>query len=612
MKTPASNLRGCCRASVALCVCGFVIALVFSGCATGVSVTSNPAGASVTIGGKPLGVTPTQYQVDNAKKPVEVNFTLPGYFPKTISYTAGPSPQPIVVTLAPMRLERRFEIKSDPAGAEVALDGRAIGMTPIAVPVEFQRDREDAPWKSRRLTLSKANHQTENLTLTSDIADVPTVALTLLKDERVYTITAANHEGAVLNAPITLDGQPTGKTTPFKLPIVYQRADKSRPWPKFNLIVEIPGQYKPASIELTYAHATTLALKLDAITEIVAKICCPEVTITPVGATYQVKERSAIATLRTGDDSTAITELKQVTKFERQDMRPRNRLETISGFTITPDGQKVIFALTEVDESGNHYSNLFIKRADDAAGGVSRLTQGSRNLDTQPFIVNDGSNPAVLVFTSNRGDRMKADVFRADLTEQGFAGGWSRLTSDNRFNYAPTYGDSNRQLYYLSVEPAYPKAEVQLSSIKFNGSLPTQLPVVGEQINNSHPEKLFFVKIDPDTKKRQIFSITPDGRLETALINQEEFKKANCFQPYARSDGQRVLFVSDQTLGPKDRPNNDVFMINADGTNLRRLTTNESDDTQPIWSPTEEGVLYFLSTRGGATNIWRCKIVGGR
>lgn len=331
--------------------------------------------------------------------------------------------------------------------------------------------------------------------------------------------------------------------------------------------------------------------------------------MTPVGAAFRFVDVPAVGVLRTGDDSTAITELKQVTNFERQDMRPANRIETISSFTVTSDGQNIVFALSSTDESGTPYSNLFIKRADDVSGGVSRLTQGSRFFDSQPYIANDGGS--YMVFTSNRGDRSKPDIFRVNLVENRLSGGISRLTNDNRFNYFPTYGDSNRQLYYLSVERDFPSAEPQISSIRFDGSLPTQLPTVGYQINNTHPEKVYFVRIDKDTQKQQIYSVTADGKLETALLNQEDFKRANCTQPYASPDGQRVLFVSDHTLDEKDRPNRDIYLVNTDGSNLQRLTYNESEDWQPIWSPTEEGVVYFLSTRGGATNVWRFKLVSG-
>ena len=180
-----------------------------------------------------------------------------------------------------------------------------------------------------------------------------------------------------------------------------------------------------------------------------------------------------------------------------------------------------------------------------------------------------------------------------------------------RFNFRPTYGDSNRQLFYLSVEPNFPMADLQVSSIRFDGSLPTQLPISALEINNAFAEKLFYVKIDEDSKKKQIYSTTAEGKLETALISQEDFRRSNCFNPAVNPDGTRVLFVSDQGVDDQGRHNNDIYMINADGTNLQRLTQNASDDIMPAWSPSEEGVIFFLSNRGGAYNIWRLKLTTG-
>ena len=172
-------------------------------------------------------------------------------------------------------------------------------------------------------------------------------------------------------------------------------------------------------------------------------------------------------------------------------------------------------------------------------------------------------------------------------------------------------GDSNRQLFYLSVEPNFPLAEFQVSSIRFDGSLPTQLPISALEINNTFAEKLFFVKLDEDSKKKQIYSTTADGKLETALINQDDFRRSNCFNPAVSPDGTKLLFVSDQGVDDQGRHHNDIYMVNADGTNLQRLTQNPSDDILPAWSPSEEGVIFFLSNRGGAYNIWRLKLSTG-
>lgn len=51
----------------------------------------------------------------------------------------------------------------------------------------------------------------------------------------------------------------------------------------------------------------------------------------------------------------------------------------------------------------------------------------------------------------------------------------------------------------------------------------------------------------------------------------------------------------------------DIYIVDADGKNLTRLTMNESTDYKPVWSG---DYIYFISDRGnkkGNSNIWRFK-----
>jgi Tol biopolymer transport system component len=600
------------RSAVGTCFSAVVVsamALFFGGCASPVPVTTTPAGATAYINGKTVGTTPTQVTLDG-NKPVDVEFQLNGYFPEQFTYTPGGASPQITARLEPRSLEKKFDITSTPEGASLALDGAAAGATPQAgFAVTFTRDDKNEPWKPRRLVVSKQDYQSESVTLTAGSAPVQRIDLALLREEKVYTITAANSDGAELNAEVTLNGAPAGKT-PLRLPIVYQRPNKQAPWPKFNLSVEIPAKYKPVQQTLEYRGATKLALKLEAVTEIPTKRTHASVVMTPTGAELQAVTTSALAMLNTHEPGEIVSSLKPVTSLVRQDVADAasSRVESVNSFCVTPDGQNVVFSQTERDEQGALYSNLYIKRADDSSGGISRLTSGTRYWDFAPYIANDGSN--YLVFSSNRGDRRKLDIFRVNLVDNRLSGGISRLTSDGRFNYAPTYGDSNRQLFYLSVEADFPKAEPQINSIRIDGSLPTQMSLTALEINNAYAERVYYVKRDPDTKNRQLFSITPDGKLETALINQEDFRHSNCFNPAVSPDGSKVLFVSDHGTDEQGRNNNDIYIINSDGSGLMRLTQNGSDDVLPAWSPSEDGVIFFLSNRGGAYNVWRMKLVG--
>jgi dipeptidyl aminopeptidase/acylaminoacyl peptidase len=56
--------------------------------------------------------------------------------------------------------------------------------------------------------------------------------------------------------------------------------------------------------------------------------------------------------------------------------------------------------------------------------------------------------------------------------------------------------------------------------------------------------------------------------------------------------------------------NDDIFLVNTDGTGLVRLTTDPGNDLFPAWSP-EGSKLVFLSTRTGVSQVWVMDADGG-
>ena len=53
-----------------------------------------------------------------------------------------------------------------------------------------------------------------------------------------------------------------------------------------------------------------------------------------------------------------------------------------------------------------------------------------------------------------------------------------------------------------------------------------------------------------------------------------------------------------------------VFLVNADGSNVRRLTQSPAIDTEPFYSPDGQ-FIYFTSDRGGSPQIYRMPSAGG-
>jgi dipeptidyl aminopeptidase/acylaminoacyl peptidase len=75
-------------------------------------------------------------------------------------------------------------------------------------------------------------------------------------------------------------------------------------------------------------------------------------------------------------------------------------------------------------------------------------------------------------------------------------------------------------------------------------------------------------------------------------------------------DGRQIAFVVRETDLEANRGRTDLFVMANDGTALRRLTSHEAGEGNPVWAP-DARTLYFLSTRSGSNQIWRIAVDGG-
>jgi TolB protein len=79
--------------------------------------------------------------------------------------------------------------------------------------------------------------------------------------------------------------------------------------------------------------------------------------------------------------------------------------------------------------------------------------------------------------------------------------------------------------------------------------------------------------------------------------------------PVWSPDGRKLVFVkrperSGAKCGPAGRCKDEIYVIHADGTGLRRLTRNTVDDSNPVWSP-NGGKIAFVRVRDDQTaNIY--------
>lgn len=54
----------------------------------------------------------------------------------------------------------------------------------------------------------------------------------------------------------------------------------------------------------------------------------------------------------------------------------------------------------------------------------------------------------------------------------------------------------------------------------------------------------------------------------------------------------------------------DLYLVNSDGSNVRRLTDNPANDGLPVWSPDGKW-LAFVSDRSGQWSVWLLHVSSG-
>jgi TolB protein len=87
-------------------------------------------------------------------------------------------------------------------------------------------------------------------------------------------------------------------------------------------------------------------------------------------------------------------------------------------------------------------------------------------------------------------------------------------------------------------------------------------------------EWIAFVSSNPGND--EIYRVTPDGSIvERLTYNNWEWDKHPTWSP----DGKQIVFFSNREVGRTQ-----LWIMNADGSNQRRLLVSEFDDMYPVWT----------------------------
>ncbi|MBN2366368.1 MAG: S9 family peptidase, partial [Calditrichaeota bacterium] len=80
--------------------------------------------------------------------------------------------------------------------------------------------------------------------------------------------------------------------------------------------------------------------------------------------------------------------------------------------------------------------------------------------------------------------------------------------------------------------------------------------------------------------------------------------------PGISPDGKRVAFVVTEYNLKEGSSNSDLYIMNIDGSDMKRMTREESTDNHPRWAP-DGKTLLFSSDRSGEMQLWEIPVDGG-
>ena len=161
-------------------------------------LSSDPAGAAVSIDGEPVGNTPLRTEILQGARSIDL--ALERHKPATLQLevTAGAVLAPDTVVMQPA--DGRLVLTSQPAGATISIDGQFRGTTPATLVLSSGTEH--------RLRLSKPGYETYNQRISLEPEETRELAPGLAPQYGVVFLTTRPADASLL-----VDGKPAGTAT---------------------------------------------------------------------------------------------------------------------------------------------------------------------------------------------------------------------------------------------------------------------------------------------------------------------------------------------------------------------------------------------------------------
>ena len=258
-------------------------------------------------------------------------------------------------------------------------------------------------------------------------------------------------------------------------------------------------------------------------------------------------------------------------------------LKTIGAPQFSPDGKRLVYTLSEWNsKEDRRVTHIYLVASD--GGKPIKLTNGEKG-ESAPQWSPDG---ACIAFLADRDKGAQLWIIPADGGEA------EKLTSEENGIQSYRWSPDGKQIAVVTRDvPKDKDAREKKKKDKFDTI------TVDHDLNYSH---LWTINVETKDKKRLTegaFSVqtpqwSPDGKWIAYAAS--------------KAGAQESIFTDIS----EDR-DSDIFVIEATGGAVRKLTTNPSADANPQWSPDGKWIAYTANTDGWAskTDVMLIGVDGG-